>query len=75
MEPENRPYVDAETKPGDAGTEAWADLAPGAGERGEGGPQIDPVGITGGVVAGSPAHAFISDPEGIGAHHDEGDRA
>jgi hypothetical protein len=27
------------------------------------------------VVKGSPADEFISDPEAIGAHHGEGDRA
>jgi len=76
MEPENRPYVDAETKPGDGGTEAWADTAPGAGDQGEVGPHTDPVGITDdGVVEGSPADEFIGDPEAISAHHDEGDRA
>ena len=31
MEPENRPYVDASTEPGDAGTEEWADKLPDAG--------------------------------------------
>ena len=25
MEPDNRPYVDPDTEPGDAGTEKWAD--------------------------------------------------
>jgi hypothetical protein len=76
MEPENRPYVDADTKPGDGGTGAWADTAPGAGDQGDGRPQADPVGITDdGVVEGSPADEIISDAEAIGARHDEGDRA
>ena len=33
MEPENRPYVDADTEPGDEGTEEWADTPGGSSRR------------------------------------------
>ena len=70
MEPENRPYVDADTEPGDAGTEAWSDTFPRPGDPGESGPLADPVGTTDdGVVAGSPADEFINDADAIGASH------
>jgi hypothetical protein len=61
MEPENRPYIDPDTKPGDAGTEDWADK---------------PIGTTeSDIVEGSPADEFVNDPDAIEAHKDEGDRA
>ena len=76
MEPENRPYVDADMKPGDAGTEEWADTSPGSGNPVGRGPLAAPVGTTDdeGVVDGSPADEFINDPDAIGARNDEGDR-
>lgn len=77
MEPKNRPYVDSDTEPGDAGTEEWADTLPGSGAPVGRGPLADPVETTvdDGVVEGSPADEFINDPNAIGAHNDEGDRA
>jgi hypothetical protein len=77
MEPENRPYVDSDTEPGDAGTEEWADTLPGSGDPVRRGPLADPVGTTDddGVVDGSPADEFINDPDAIGVRKDEGDQA
>jgi hypothetical protein len=77
MEPENRPYVDPNTEPGDAGTEEWADKLPESDHPEERGTLADPVATTDddGVVEGSPADEFINDPEAIDARHDEGDRA
>jgi hypothetical protein len=77
MEPENRPYVEPDTKPGDAGTEEWADTLPGSGEPVRPGPLANPVGTTEdhGVVAGSPADEFINDPDAIAARNEKGDRA
>lgn len=71
MEPENRPYVDASTEPGDAGTQAWADTPGGHGDSIDGGPQADPTATTdGGVVVGSPADEFIDDPAVIAVRND-----
>ena len=77
MEPENRPYVDSDTEPGDAGTEEWADGLPAPGDPVGRGPLADPVGKTDddGVVEGSPADEFINDPDAIGARDDESERA
>ena len=72
MEPENRPYVDSDTKPGDAGTEEWADTPPGPGEPVGRAPLADPVGTIDdkGVVEGSPADEFINDPDAIGVRNE-----
>jgi hypothetical protein len=77
LEPENRPYVDSDTEPGDAGTEEWADTLPASGDPVARGPLADPVGTTDvdGVVDGSPADEFINDPDAIGARNDESHRA
>jgi hypothetical protein len=74
MEPENRPYVDPNTEPGDAGTEEWADKLPESADAEERGTLADPAATPGddGVVGGSPADEFINDPEAIDAHNDEG---
>ena len=66
MEPENRPYVDSDTEPGDTGTEDWADTPADADgparvrwpTRPE---RADPDGI----VDGSPADEFVNDPDAI----------
>jgi hypothetical protein len=76
MEPENRPYVDSNTKAGDTGTEEWADTPPGSGDPVGGGPLADPLGTTDdGIVDGSPADEFTNDPDAIDARNDEDDRA
>ena len=76
MEPENRPYVDSDTEPGDAGTEEWADTPPASVDSVGREPLADPVGTTDdGVVDGSPADEFINDPDAIDARDDKGDRA
>ena len=77
MEPENRPYVDADTEPGDAGTEEWADTPPGSGEPAKGGPLAHPAGLADadGIVDGSPADEFVNDPDAITSRNDEDDRA
>lgn len=76
MEPENRPYVDAETKPGDAGTEQWADAPHGSDDPTGRGSLAEPAGTTHehGVIEGSPADAFINDPDAIGGRDDQDDR-
>jgi hypothetical protein len=67
MEPGNRPYVDPETTPGDAGTEDWADR-PATPD-----PKVHaPTGPTGGgaidkgIVDGSPADEFVEGHTAIG---------
>ena len=76
MEPENRPYVDAETKPGDARTEQWADAPHGSDDPTGRGSLAEPAGTTHehGVIEGSPADAFINDPDAIGGRDDQDDR-
>ena len=66
MEPENRPYVDSDTEPGDAGTEEWADTPPEPNKRGQG-PLAQPPGLADadGIVDGSPADEFVNDPGAI----------
>ncbi len=66
MEPFNKPYVDPDTKPGDAGTEPWADEPPGA-EAGDG-----PTSETDeqGAIVGSPADIF-DDGDAIEASDDQ----
>jgi hypothetical protein len=72
MEPYNRPYIDPDTKPGDDGTEPWADEAPTEGDDGERGPlaegraETDPEG----AIIGSPADIF-DDRNAISASNDE----
>lgn len=78
MEPENRPYVDSKTEPGDAGTEEWADTPPGSVDPVGRGPLAAPVAgtvVDDGVVDGSPADEFINDPDVIGVRKDEDERA
>lgn len=64
MEPQNRPYIDPDTKPGDAGTEDWADNPRGLGEPAPGRPRADPVEkpIDDGIIDGSPAEVFVGGP-------------
>jgi hypothetical protein len=70
MEPENRPYIDPATSPGDAGTEAWSDTPPSE-EAPPVGPLAEPNASTGdGVVVGSPAAVFIEDSNAIEARQD-----
>ena len=72
MEPENRPYVDASTEPGDAGTEEWADKLqdPAHAIRG---PLAAPTGIDeDDIVESSPADEFAHDPGAIAARIDPG---
>ncbi|MDP9483528.1 MAG: hypothetical protein M3P84_09935 [Chloroflexota bacterium] len=77
MEPENRPYVDSGTEPGDAGTEEWAEKLPGAKDSVGRGPLADPPGAADadGIVDGSPADEFVNDPDAIAARNDEHDGA
>jgi hypothetical protein len=74
---EDRPYVDPDTTPGDAGTEEWADKTSGSGGEVGRGPLAEPTEETtdkDGVVEGSPADEFINDADAIGAR-DEGDKS
>ena len=77
MEPENRPYVDSDTEPGDAGTEEWADTLPVSGDPVARGPLADPIGTTNNddIVEGSPDDEFTNDPDVIDARNDTADRA
>ena len=76
MEPENRPYIDADTEPGDSGTEHWADATRGSDDPTGHGSLAEPAGTTDdGAIKGSPADAFINDPDAIGARDGEDDRA
>jgi hypothetical protein len=72
MEPENRPYVDSDTEPGDAGTEDWSDTLPGPEGAGRG-PLAHPPGSADadGIVDGSPADEFVNDPDAIADRKDE----
>ena len=76
MEPENRPYVDPDTKPGDTGTEEWADTLTGSHGTGHRGPLADPNAAPDddGVPNGSPAHEFINDPDAVAARNGEAER-
>jgi hypothetical protein len=64
MEPTNRPYVDPDTEPGDAGTEPWADdrADSEAGDRTKRRPLADPVAQSeeGAAIEGSPADEFMT---------------
>lgn len=77
MEPDNRPYVDTDTKPGDAGTEEWADNPRGIGVPAVPVPVPGPVDapIDDGIVDGSPAEAFVAGPAAIASHSDALDGA
>jgi hypothetical protein len=76
MEPENRPYVDSDTEPGDAGTEDWAETLPGSGDPAKRATPADPIeSADDGIIDGSPADAFINDPGAIEARSGEGDPA
>ena len=67
MEPGNRPYVAADTTPGDAGTEEWADHPARPDPKGHapaapsGGGAIDD-----GILDGSPADEFVEGRTAIG---------
>lgn len=76
MEPENRPYVDSETEPGDSGTEEWSDKRPRPGDPVGRRPLTHPVVTTDddGVIDESPADEFINDPDAIGARNAEGEQ-
>lgn len=77
MEPENRPYVDPDTKPGDAGTEEWSDSPPGSGGAIGRGPLADAPQATDaeGALEGSPADEFITDPDAIADRDQDAERA
>ena len=77
MEPENRPYVSADTEPGDAGTEEWAENPSGSGDPERRGPLAEPDGTSDddGAAEGSPADAFINHPGAIGTRDAEDERA
>jgi hypothetical protein len=64
MEPENRPYIDADTEPGDAGTEEWADNVAHPSHEGHG-PLGQPHADADAAIDGSPADEFIHDPDAI----------
>ena len=69
---EKPPYVDPDTEPGDAGTEAWADKESGSKDPLGRGPLADPVEATDddGVIEGSPADTFIHDADAVGTRDD-----
>lgn len=75
VEPEDRPYISADTEPGDAATEEWAET-PSGGDPERSGPLAEPEGTTDvdGAVEGSPADAFIRHPDAIGARDAEDKR-
>lgn len=76
MEPGNRPYVDPGTETGDEGTEEWADTPPGSGDPADRGPLADPEGTTNEpALPGSPADAFINDPDAIEANNEDDESA
>ncbi|MEA2621250.1 MAG: hypothetical protein QOH61_160 [Chloroflexota bacterium] len=70
MEPNNRPYVEADTEPGDEGTEEWADSPTGddadRGPLASGGAATDGQG----AIKGSPAD-ILDDGGGAGAMDDD----
>ena len=75
MEPDNRPYVAPDTKPGDAGTEEWADELPKPDAPVQQGPLANPAARADkdGIVDDSPADTFVNDPDAVTARNDEGD--
>ena len=78
MEPTNRPYVDPDTEPGDAGTEPWADDPPDskAGDERTRRPSASPAAPAeeGGAIAGSPADHFLTD-DVASAQDEDSDKA
>ncbi len=75
MEPENRPYVDSDTEPGDSGTEEWSEKRPGLGDRLGRRPPANPVETTDdGVIDESPADEFINDPGAISSRNSGGQK-
>ena len=75
MEPENRPYVDSDTEPGDSGTEEWSDKLPGSGDPARRRPLANPVETTDdGVIDESPADEFINAPGAISARNPGGQK-
>jgi hypothetical protein len=74
MEPTNRPYVDPDTQPGDAGTEPWADdPAAEAGDRSKPAPDTKPAApsVEDQAVEGSPADQFLTDENAVSARNEE----
>jgi hypothetical protein len=75
MEPDNRPYVDASTEPGDVGTEEWSDTLSDS-EPPTRGPLATPTGTDeDDIVEGSPADDFAHDADAIAARNDPGQDA
>jgi hypothetical protein len=67
MEPGNRPYIDPDTTPGDAGTEEWADNPATPDPKGH--TPVAPTGggaIDDGIIDGSPADEFVEGHTAIG---------
>ena len=60
-----RPYVDADTEPGDAGTEEWADKPADPVHHAQGPHGHPDASNAEDVVDGSPADEFIHDPDAI----------
>lgn len=77
MEPENRPYVDAATTPGDIGTENWSNGPDSSRPPAQRPPRDEPAGtsIDNGVTDGSPADEFINNPDVIALRKHGDDRA
>ncbi|MGZ6271738.1 MAG: hypothetical protein ACXWPJ_06695 [Candidatus Limnocylindrales bacterium] len=75
MESTDRPYVDPETEPGDAGTEPWADGGPDATTGDPTKPRrvADPVAPSekGAAIEGSPADEFLTHDDAVGARSDD----
>jgi hypothetical protein len=78
MEPTNRPYVDPDTEPGDAGAESWADDGgdPPTGNPRKGRPGADPVDPSeeDAAIEGSPADHFLTDDDAVGARNEDPDQ-
>lgn len=75
MEPTNRPYVDPDTEPGDAGTEPWADDV--ADAKSDDPTRRRPVANPdapseeGAAIEGSPADQFLTDDDAVSARNDD----
>jgi hypothetical protein len=78
MEPTNRPYVDPDTEPGDAGTEPWADDRADAesGDPTKRRPVADPGAPSeeGAAIEGSPADQFLTDDDAVSARNEDPDQ-
>jgi hypothetical protein len=78
MEPTNRPYVDPDTEPGDAGTEPWADdpADSEAADRSKRRPAAEPVvpSAEGAASEGSPADQFLTEDDAISARNEDPDQ-